>query len=146
MDRKPKNEMNASVGKQELSRAGFLGGALVPFVMGLGLLLSISTNLRMAEFPVGPGEVLLALLGIVGALFGNLWRVWKTPVVLFWLLASLGMLLGALLATQKGSLAAHHAMAYAFTASVTIGCRGNANCAGVIYHSDRILHLSTGRA
>ena len=121
MDRKPKNEMNASVGKQELSRAGFLGGALVPFVMGLGLLLSISTNLRMAAFPVGPGEVLLALLGIVGALFGNLWRVWKTPVVLFWLLASLGMLLGALLATQKGSLAAHHAMAYAFTASVTIG-------------------------
>jgi hypothetical protein len=121
VDRKPKNEMNASVDKQVLSRAGLFWGVLVPFVMGLGLLLSISTNLRMASFPVGPGEVLLALLAIVGALFGKPWRLWKTPVVLFWLLASIGMLLGALVVTPEGSLAAHHAMAYAFTASVTIG-------------------------
>jgi hypothetical protein len=121
VDRKPKNEMNASVDKQVLSRAGLFWGALVPFVMGLGLLLSISTNLRMASFPVGPGELLLALLAIVGALFGKPWRLWKTPVVLFWLLASMGMLLGALLVIQKGSLAAHHSMAYAFTASVTLG-------------------------
>jgi len=53
--------------------------------------------------------------------YGKPWRLWKTPVVLFWLLAAAGMWLGAWLATQKGALAAHHSMAYAFTATVTIG-------------------------
>jgi O-Antigen ligase len=95
--------------------------AFIPFALGLSLLLSISTNLRMAAFPVGPGEVLLAALAGWGCIYGKLWRLWKTPVILFWLIASLGMLLGALAATQKGSLAEHHTMAYAFTASVTIG-------------------------
>jgi hypothetical protein len=89
--------------------------------MGLGLLLSISTNLRLAAFPVGPGELLLALLALVGTVVGKPWRLWKTPVVLFWLLASTGLLLGALFTNQKGFLAAHHGMAYAFTASVTLG-------------------------
>ena len=114
--------MTASVDKQVLSGAGLFWGTLVPFVMGLGLLLSISTNLRMSSFPVGPGDVLLALLAIMGALFGKPWRLWKAPVVLFWQFASMGMLLGAAwVGTLKGSLATHHTMAYAFTASVTIG-------------------------
>lgn len=113
--------MNVSMDKQELNRAGLVLAQFVPFVIGVGLLLSISTNLRMAAFPVGPGEILLALLAIAGSLFGKPWHLWKTPVVLFWLVASMGMLLGTLVTVQKGSLAAHHAMAYAFTASVTIG-------------------------
>lgn len=113
--------MNASVEKQVLGRVRLVWGQLVPFAMGLGLLLSISTNLRMASFPVGPGELLLALLAIVGTLFGKPWRLWKTPVMLFWLLASTGLLLGSLFTNQKGSLADHHGMAYAFTASVTLG-------------------------
>jgi O-Antigen ligase len=113
--------MNANVDKQVLGRLGLGWAKIIPFVIGLSLLLSISTNLRMASFPVGPGEILLALLAIVGALFGKPWRLWKTPVVLFWVLASMGMMLGALVTAQKGSLAAHHAMAYAFTAGVTIG-------------------------
>lgn len=75
----------------------------------------------MAAFPVGPGELLLALLAAVGVIYGKPWRLWKTPVVLFWLFASTGMLLGALAATEKGSLAGHHAMAYAFTAAATVG-------------------------
>jgi hypothetical protein len=95
--------------------------SVMPFLLGVGLLLSISTNLRMAAFPVGPGELLLAVLAAVGIIYGKPWRLWKTPMVLFWLLASTGMLLGALAGTQKGSLAAHHAMAYAFTAAVTVG-------------------------
>lgn len=113
--------MYVGMGKQELSRASWVWGQLVPFLIGFGLLLSICTNLRMEAFPVGPGELLVAVLAVVGTLFGKPWRLWKTPVVLFWLIASTGMLLGTLLATQKGALAAHHAMAYAFTASVTIG-------------------------
>ena len=93
----------------------------LPFILGFGLLLSISTNLRMAAFPVGPGELLLAVLAVVGVMYGKPWQLWKTPVVLFWLLVLICMLLGALAASQKGSLATHHAMAYAFTAAVTIG-------------------------
>lgn len=121
MDRRPKNEMNASVDKQVLGRAGWVWAQVLPFAIGLGLLLSISTNLRMTAFPVGPGELLLAVLALVGAVYGKPWRLWKTPVVLFWLVAAVGMWLGAWLATQKGALAAHHSMAYAFTATVTIG-------------------------
>lgn len=94
---------------------------LLPFVLGLGLLLSISTNLRMAVFPVGPGELILAMLAVVGMAFGKLWRHWKTPVVLFWIGTCVGMLFGAVGASQKGPSASHHIMAYAFTASVTIG-------------------------
>jgi hypothetical protein len=93
----------------------------VPFLMGLGLLLSISTNLRMVTFPVGPGELVLVVLAIVGVLNCKPSQLWKMPVLLFWLLALVGMCLGALLGSQNGNLAAHHSMAYAFTASITIG-------------------------
>lgn len=94
---------------------------VAPFALGCALLLSISTNLRFAAFPVGPGELLLALLGAAGVWFGKPWRRWKTPVVLFWLCAGLGMVLGAAFADKPGALAAHHAMAYAFTGAVTVG-------------------------
>ena len=104
-----------------LKKFGSVGLFGIPFALGLGLLLSISTNFRMAAFPVGPGELLLAVLAAVGVIYGKPWQLWKTPVVLFWLVASIGMLLGAWLGTQKGRLATHHAMAYAFTATVTVG-------------------------
>lgn len=93
----------------------------VPFAVGFALLLSISTNLRLAAFPVGPGELILALLAAAGVWFGKPWQLWKTPVVLFWLCAGLGMLLGAAFADKPGALAVHHAMAYAFTGAVTVG-------------------------
>ena len=93
----------------------------VPFALGFSLLLSISTNLRLASFPVGPGELLLALLAAVGVWFGKPWRHWKTPIVLFWLCAGLGMGLGAAFVDKPGAAAAHHAMAYAFTGAVTVG-------------------------
>jgi hypothetical protein len=93
----------------------------VAFALGFALLLSISTNLRLVAFPVGPGELLLALLAAAGVWFGKPWQLRKTPVVLFWLCAGLGMVLGSAFADKPGVLAAHHAMAYAFTGTVTVG-------------------------
>ena len=93
----------------------------VPFALGLALLLSISTNLRLAVFPVGPGELLLALLAAAGVWFGKPWSLWKTPVLLFWLCAGLGMGLGSAFADKSGAFAVHHAMAYVFTGVVTLG-------------------------
>lgn len=93
----------------------------MPFGLGVGTLLSISTNLRMNFFPVGPGELLLAAFAAVGVFYSKPRQLWKMPVVLFWLVASIGMLLGAWFGTQQGGLAMHHKMAYAFTATVTVG-------------------------
>lgn len=125
MDRATKNEITATVDKQTLNgtsnETNLIWAQVLPFAIGLGLLLSISTNLRMASFPVGPGELMLAVLGVWGVVYGKPWRLWKTPVVLFWLLAAVGMWLGSVLGNQKGALAAHHSMAYAFTGSVTVG-------------------------
>jgi hypothetical protein len=94
---------------------------VLPFFVGLVLLLSICTTLRMAAFPVGPGEVALALLAGLGFVLGKPWKLWRSPVVLFWLFAAAGMLLGSMFGTLKGGLTQHHAMAYAFTGTVTVG-------------------------
>lgn len=102
-------------------RVGVVFEQLLPVVLALGFLLSISTNLRMADFPVGPGEFILAMLAIVGVARGKLLWHYKSPVVFFWVFVFAGMLLGALVASHKGALAEHHSMAYAFTAAVTIG-------------------------
>lgn len=93
----------------------------VPFAVGFALLLSISTNLRLAAFPVGPSELILALMAAAGVWFGKPWQLWKTPVVLFKLCAGPGMLLGAAFADKPSALAVHHAMVYAFTGTVTVG-------------------------
>lgn len=109
----------------ELKRSGLFWEHVVPALIGAGFLLSISTQLRMVAFPVGPGELLLAVLAAVGVCGGVFYSqalpLWKSPVVLFWWLAAVGMLMGAWAAPAKGPLASHHAMAYAFTGAVTLG-------------------------
>lgn len=95
-----------------------------PFAIGVAFLLSISTNLRFAAFPVGPGELLLALLAVIG-----LWRVrvqllCANPVVVFWLVVLLGMTLGTLIHGNLEPIGIRHAMAYLFTAGVTVGISG----------------------
>jgi O-Antigen ligase len=94
---------------------------ILSFLIGIGLLLSISTNLRLASFPVGPGEAMLALLACLGCLHCKPSRLISSPLLLFWLLAGMGMSLGAIFGLEKGSMAVHHTMAYAFAASVTVG-------------------------
>mgnify|MGYP000152017285 CR=1 FL=1 len=93
----------------------------VPIALGVALLLSISTSLRLATFPVGPGELLLSLLASIGVLSGMTLRLWKTPVVMFWLCAGFGMMLGAAFADKPGESAGRHAMAYIFTGTVSVG-------------------------
>lgn len=94
---------------------------IIPFLIGTGFLLSISTNLRMDAFPVGPGEVLLALLAGLGYKCCRIMADWRSPVVMFWLVVGLAMLFGTLASEQQGASASHHSMAYGFTAYVTIG-------------------------
>lgn len=67
---------------------------IIPFAIGAALLLSISTNLRFATFPLGLGDLLLAALAVTG-----LWSVrpqllWCKPVVVFWIAVLIGMALG----------------------------------------------------
>lgn len=95
-----------------------------PFVIGVAFLLSISTNLRLAAFPLGPGELLLALLAVVG-----LWRVrfqslCINPVAVFWLVALIGMTLGGVIRGNLEPVGIRHSMAYLFTAGVTVGIAG----------------------
>lgn len=93
----------------------------VPVLIGVGFLLSISTNLRMRGFPIGPGELLLAGLAAVGYLNKKSWGFLFRPIAFFWVFSLLGFGLGALLVLRKGALADHHAMAYLYTATVTVG-------------------------
>lgn len=90
-------------------------------LLAAAMLLSISTNLRSAAFPVGPGELMLLALAVMGFLYGHLQRVWKTPMFLFWCPVLLCMAAGALLGPLNGNMNQHHAMAYAFASLVTVG-------------------------
>jgi hypothetical protein len=119
--RKSKNQ-KVSVNKRVKEIAlVFIRQQAVPIALGFALLLSISTNLRLTAFPVGPGELLLALLAAVGVWFGRALQLWKMPVALFWLCAGFGMVLGTAFSDNSGVSAGRHAMAYMFTATVTVG-------------------------
>jgi hypothetical protein len=95
--------------------------SLMPLLIGFGLLLSISTSLRNSDFPIGPGEVFLTIFAGIGFLSFEFKRLWRNPVVIFWIFALTGMFLGAWLSVDNGVNSAHHSMAYAFTAMITIG-------------------------
>ena len=105
----------------KLQQTRFFWATGIPFLFGLAMFLSISTNLRSAAFPVGPGELMLLALAVMGFFYGQLQSVWKTPMFLFWCPVLLCMAAGALLGTLSGNMAQHHAMAYAFASVVTVG-------------------------
>ncbi len=105
----------------KLQQTRFFWATGIPFLFGLAMLLSISTNLRLAAFPVGPGELMLLALAVIGFFYGQLQSLWKTPMFLFWCPVLLCMTAGALLGTMSGNMAQHHAMAYAFASVVTVG-------------------------
>ena len=77
-------QIRASVTRENsLIRGDLVWGQLLPFVLGFGLLLSISTNLRMSVFPVGPGELILAMLAVVGGCTANLGGTGKRLLYFF---------------------------------------------------------------
>lgn len=94
---------------------------IIPFAIGIAFLLSISTNLRSASFPVGLGELLLAVLAVVGLGAARFKLLRTTPVVIFWLMALTGMALGALIQGHIEPVGIRHSMAYLFTAGVSVG-------------------------
>jgi phosphoglycerol transferase MdoB-like AlkP superfamily enzyme len=94
---------------------------ILPLLIGFALLLSISTNLRLEAFPVGPGELSLAAISVFGFVFGDFWRQRKTPIFLFWFLVLSAMAIGSMVGPLKGHLTRHHAMAYIFTAAISVG-------------------------
>lgn len=94
---------------------------VIPFAIGIAFLLSISTNLRVATFPVGLGELLLVLLAAAGfvTVRPQLW--FRMPIMVFWLLALSGMGLGAIYQGTIEPIGMRHSMAYLFTAGVSVG-------------------------
>lgn len=93
----------------------------IPFGVGVGLLLSICTNLRMVTFPIGPGEVILAAFSLLGFIRNSAWGLWQMPIFLFWIFAGSGMFIGYLFSLQSDALSMRHGMAYIFTALISIG-------------------------
>ena len=100
------------------------GAQIIPFAIGVGFLLSISTNLRFSVFPVGLGELLLAVLAVVGLGAARFKLLCTTPVVVFWLMALTGMAFGVLVQDRIEPVGIRHSMAYLFTAGVTVGISG----------------------
>ena len=97
---------------------------IIPFVIGVAFLLSISTNLRLATFPIGLGELLLAVLAVVGLWSARPQLLCMKPVVMFWFVVLIGMALGALIQGHTEPVGIRHSMAYLFTAGVSIGISG----------------------
>jgi hypothetical protein len=94
---------------------------IIPFAIGVALLLSISTNLRFATFPLGVGDLLLAVLAVVGMWSVHPQSLYVKPVVVFWGVVLVGMALGALFQGYIEPVGIRHSMAYLFTAAVSIG-------------------------
>lgn len=95
---------------------------LVPGCLAFGLLLSIATHVRYLTGGVlGPGEVMLTLLALLGWLIGRPWLMIKSPIVLFWSLMALTLFLGSEFGSLKGMDVQRDIQAYFFTASVSIG-------------------------
>lgn len=94
---------------------------VLPLLVGVGLLLSISTNLRVTSYRIGPGEVVLLLLA-VGGLVSAKRLVWlRNPIVWFIGLFAVCATLGGLVSDEVGGRADWYLKAYLFTGAVSIG-------------------------
>ena len=100
---------------------------IIPFAIGVALLLSISTNLRFENFSLGLGDLLLAVLAVVGLWSVHTHLLYFKPIVVFWVVVLIGMALGALNQGHLEPIGMRHSMAYLFTAGVSIGISGLLN-------------------
>ncbi len=97
-------------------------GWLMPALLALSLFFSFTAHLRVyTGGVVGPGEMMMGLIGGFGWIFCKPWRLWRSPFVWFWLLLALTMFIGSQVATLPGHWQARNAQAYVFTGFVVIG-------------------------
>lgn len=102
-------------------REGRFWERMIPFLVGVGLLLSICTNLRVTSYRVGPGEVVLLLLTLVGLVSAKP-GVWlRNPIVWFIGLFAACASLGGLVSDAVGGRVDWYLKAYVFTGVVSIG-------------------------
>jgi O-antigen ligase/polysaccharide polymerase Wzy-like membrane protein len=103
---------------------------MIDFTLALALFLSVATNLRIFDLPVGPSEVLMILLS-----FSIFYKVLKNvgykeliikikPVLYFWftLFASilLGVFMSKFLNLPEGSIVLHSTVGYCYAAFISL--------------------------
>lgn len=104
------------------TRDNIVWGWLVPALVALSLFFSFTAHLRVYTGGlVGPGEVMMALVGGLGWLFCRPWRLWRNPFVWFWVFLAVTMFVGSQMASMPGHWQARNAQAYAFTGFVVVG-------------------------
>lgn len=97
----------------------------MPALVAFGLLLSIATHLRVLNGGlVGPGEIVVAGLAVLGWVFCKPWRQWSNPILWFWGLLVLTMTLGALTGKLEGNWVIRNTLAYVFIGFAVTGLVG----------------------
>lgn len=92
---------------------------LLALFVSVAVFLSISTNLRVSGFPIGVGEVSLALL-MVGCAFLTPWKQMGNGLFLFWMAVWVCTALGFIFGNVTGALREHNAIAYIYTGLLTL--------------------------
>ena len=97
-------------------------------IFSIGIVLTTATQLRLINYPIGPGELLLLLwmvISIVSLLRSG--RIFITPIaeilILFWVTSSILLFVGWLVAQNVGisdESSYHTASSFLFTATLII--------------------------
>lgn len=103
-------------------RKNLFWGWLMPALLALSLFFSFTAHLRVYTGGViGPGEVMMGLVGVIGLVFCRSRRLLRNPFILFWALLAFTMFVGSQIATLSGQWQARNGQAYFFTGLVAIG-------------------------
>jgi len=93
----------------------------LPAILGVGLLLTICTNLRVSAYRIGPGELVLLVAAMVGlaSVKAKLWT--KSPVVWFIALFAVCSGIGSQVSDAAGGRVDWYLKAYIYTGLVAVG-------------------------
>jgi hypothetical protein len=91
------------------------------FLLGVGMLLTICTNLRFTEYRIGPGELVLLFVVVLGFTGVEAKACAKNPVVWFVGLFAVCATIGANVSVAVGGREDWYLKAYIYTGMVTIG-------------------------
>lgn len=94
---------------------------LCPMLLGIGMLLTICTNLRFTSYRIGPGE-LIVLCAVMFGFAGAQVKVWvKSPMVWFVVLFGLCATIGSQVSDAVGGRVDWYLKAYIYTGVVALG-------------------------